>query len=148
MMPIDTRPIHSPLEEAVAPEKLKELEEVTALLQDAKLVGPRGDEHTVPIALYDLMRVLLDHLKSGMAFTVFPSDALLTTQQAAQVLNVSRAYLKQLLAANEISYQMGDRHRRLRVDHVLQLRQRQFEQCSAMLDELSALGQKLQGENL
>ncbi|MYF20992.1 MAG: helix-turn-helix domain-containing protein [Synechococcus sp. SB0677_bin_5] len=148
MMPMPAMPIRSLLEEAVAPEQLKELEKATALLQGAKLVGPQGDEHTVPVAIYELMCVLLDHLKRGMAFTVFPSDALLTTQQAAQVLNVSRAHLNQLLAANEIPYEMVGRHRRLRLDNVLSLRQRQFEQRSAILDDLSALGQELQGESL
>lgn len=148
MMAVPTTPIFSPSEEAVAPEQLKELEKATALLQSAKLVGPQGDEHTVPVALYDLMCALLDQLKRGMAFTVFPSDALLTTQQAAQVLNVSRAYLNQLLAANEIPYKIVGRHRRLRLDNVLNLRQRQFEQRSIILDDLSALGQELQGESL
>ena len=147
-MPIPTVPIRNPLEEAMAPEQLKELEKAAALLQNARLVGPQGDEHTVPAALYDLIYALLDHMKRGEAFTVFPHNALLTTQQTAQVLNVSHAYLNQLLAANEIPYHMVGRHRRLRLDDVLQLRKRRFEQRRVRLDELSALGQELQGESL
>ena len=147
-MPIPTAPIRNPLEEAMAPEQLKELEKAAALLQNARLVSPQGEEHIVPAALYDLMRALLDHMKRGEAFTVFPHNALLTTQQTAQVLNVSRTYLNELLAKNEIPYQRVGRHRRLQLNDVLRLRKRRFEQRRVMLDELSALGQELQGESL
>jgi hypothetical protein len=47
----------------------------------------------VPAPLYRLMRGLLGNLKRGESVTVLPHDALLTTQQAAQILNVSRPYL-------------------------------------------------------
>ena len=47
----------------------------------------------MPAPLYRLMRGLLGNLKRGESVTVLPHDALLTTQQAAQILNVSRPYL-------------------------------------------------------
>ena len=70
----------------------EQLEELLALFQagEARLVGPQGEEHLVPAPLYGLLRGLLDNLKRGEAITVLPHDALLTTQQAAQILNISR----------------------------------------------------------
>ena len=109
-------------------------------------MGPQGERHPVPAALYNLMRDLLEHLQCGESFTVFPHDALLTTQQAAQILNVSRAYLSQLLEAEPIPRMKVGSHRRLRLADVLRLREQRFQRRSAMLEQLSALGQDLQGE--
>lgn len=72
----------------MAPQELKELEKVAPLLEGAQLMGPQGERHPVPAALYNLMRDLLEHLQHGESFTVVPHDALLTTRQAARILNV------------------------------------------------------------
>jgi hypothetical protein len=58
---------------------------------------PQGEENLVPAPLYGLLRGLLDNLKRGESVTVLPHAALLTTQQAAQILNVSRPYLYRLI---------------------------------------------------
>lgn len=138
--------LRKPVPEPMAPQELKELEKVAPLLEGAQLMGPQGERHPVPAALYNLMRDLLEHLQRGESFTVFPHDALLTTQQAAQILNVSRAYLNQLLEAEPIPRVKLGSHRRLRLTDVLRLREQRFQHRSAMLDQLSALGQELQGE--
>jgi hypothetical protein len=69
----------------------EQLEELLALFQpgEARLIGPYGEEHLVPDPLCGLMRGLLDNLRRGEAVTVLPHDALLTTEQAALILNVS-----------------------------------------------------------
>lgn len=130
----------------MAPQELEELEKVAPLLEGAQLMGPQGERHPVPAALYNLMRDLLEHLQRGESFTVVPHDALLTTQQAAQILNVSRAYLNQLLEAEPIPRVKLGSHRRLRLADVLRLREQRFQRRSAMLEQLSPLGQDLQGE--
>ena len=133
--------------ETMTPQKLEELKKFATFLQEAQLLGPHDEQLPVPAALYDLMHNLLENLKRGESFTVFPHDALLTTQQAAQVLNVSRAYLNKLLEAEpSLRVEVVGSHRCLRLADVLQLREKRFEQRSAMLNELSALGQELQGE--
>ena len=138
--------LRKPVPEPMAPQELEELEKVAPLLEGAQLMGPQGERHPVPAALYNLMRDLLEHLQRGESFTVFPHDALLTTQQAAQILNVSRAYLNQLLEAEPISRVTLGSHRRLRLADVLRLREQRFQRRSAMLEQLSASGQDLQGE--
>ena len=109
-------------------------------------MGPQGERHPVPAALHNLMRDLLEHLQRGESFTVVPHDALLTTRQAARILNVSRAYLNQLLEAEPIPRVTLGSHRRLRLADVLRLREQRFQRRSAMLEQLSASGQDLQGE--
>ncbi|MCP9889105.1 excisionase family DNA-binding protein [Cyanobium sp. ATX 6A2] len=126
----------------------EQLEELLALFQagEARLVGPHGEEHLVPAALYGLMRALLDNLKRGEAVTVVPHDALLTTQQAAQILNISRPYLYRLLDQNAVPVVMVGSHRRLRIQDVLQLREQRQQHRRSALDELSQLGQDMQVE--
>ena len=126
----------------------EQLEELLALFQagEARLVGPQQVEHLVPAPLYGLMRGLLDNLKRGEAVTVLPHDALLTTQQAAQILHVSRPFLYRLIEEHAVPVVMVGSHRRLRIHDVQQLREQRHQVRRSALDELSALGQELQVE--
>ena len=126
----------------------EQLEELLTLFQagEARLVGPQGEQHLVPAPLYGLLRGLLDNLKRGEAVTVLPHDALLTTQQAAQILNISRPYLYRLVKEHAVPVVMVGSHRRLRIHDVLQLRDQRHQVRRSALDELSELGQELQVE--
>jgi excisionase family DNA binding protein len=92
------------------------------------------------------MRGLLDNLKRGEAVTVLPHDALLTTQQAAQILNVSRPYLYRLIDQSSVPVVRVGSHRRLRIQDVLLLREERQRSRRSALAELSDLGQELQVE--
>ncbi len=123
-----------------------ELDELVALFHagEAQLVGPGGERHAVPAPLYGLLRDLLDSLKRGEPVTLIPQDTLLTTQQAAQLLNISRPYLYRLIDQGEIAAISVGSHRRLRVQDVLSLLERRRKERRRKLDELSDLGQDLQ----
>ena len=126
----------------------EQLEELLDLFQagEARLVGPQGEEHLVPAPLYGLMRGLLKNIKRGEAVTVLPHDALLTTQQAAQILNISRPYLYRLIEDQSVPVVNVGSHRRLRIHDVLQLREERRQGRRSSLDELSELGQEMQVE--
>ena len=126
----------------------EQLEELLDLFQagEARMVGPQGEEHLVPAPLYGLMRGLLNNLKRGEAVTVLPHDALLTTNQAAQILNVSRPYLYRLIEDQSVPVVNVGSHRRLRIHDVLQLREERRHGRRSALDELSELGQEMQVE--
>jgi excisionase family DNA binding protein len=67
----------------------------------------------------------------------------LTTQQAAEFLNVSRPYLIKLLEQGEISYIMVGTHRRVRFEDLIKYKQQRNSQRSHFLDELIAESQEL-----
>lgn len=74
----------------------------------------------VPATAFKLFIDVLDELAKGNAVTVAPVHAELTTQQAAELLNVSRPYLIRLLESNQIPYRKVGSHRRIRLVNVLE----------------------------
>lgn len=92
----------------------------------------------MPRSALELLARVLAHMASGQAVSVVPSNAELTTQQAATMLNVSRPFLIGLLDAGEIDYRKVGKHRRFRAAPLLEYIGRR-----AAADELSALTQDM-----
>ena len=79
-----------------------------------------GDQTVdLPVALARSLIDLLGHLAAGKVVKVVPIDALLTTQQAADLLNVSRPYLIKLIDEEVLSASKVGRHRRLKAEEVM-----------------------------
>jgi excisionase family DNA binding protein len=60
-----------------------------------------------------LLLDVMDYVKKGQAITLVPVDNYLTTQQAADILNVSRPYLIKVLEAGHLPHHKLGRHRRI-----------------------------------
>lgn len=107
----------------------------------ARLVGPDGVQINVPDELYALLRDVVDALSQGLAITIAPHNTMLTTQEAADLLNISRPTLVRLLTDGEIPYTMRGRHRRVMLRDILDYRVRTGRQRRQTLDQMAEDGQ-------
>lgn len=93
-------------------------------------------------AVADLVIDLLDGVAAGKAVTLIPVGAMLTTSQAAAILNVSRPYLAKLLRDGDIPFIPVGSHRRIMHVDLMAYKDRRDAARNAALDELARLGQE------
>jgi excisionase family DNA binding protein len=98
------------------------------------LVGAKqGDQVELPEEIHRVLVQVVDALSNGLAVTVAPQAMTLTTQQAADLLGVSRPTLVKILNDGGMAYQQINTHRRVRLSDVLTYReQRRAEQYAAL----------------
>ena len=108
-----------------------------------KLVGPNGNTVALPAGVVHLLQVAVQHLTRGQAVTLVPIDRELTTQQAADLLNISRPYLVKLLEQGEIPYTKTGTHRRIRFPDLMNYKVRRDGQRAEALTQLTQLSQEL-----
>jgi excisionase family DNA binding protein len=82
-------------------------------------------------------------IEGGGGVALVPSDAQLTTQQAADMLNVSRPYLISLLESGKIDYTKVGRHRRVAFAALMEYKRHADQGTRTAADELSDAGQEI-----
>jgi excisionase family DNA binding protein len=101
------------------------------------------DALVVPREAAVMLAQILGFLANGQGVTITPSNAMLTTQQAADFLNVSRPYLIKLLESGEIPFEKVGTHRRVAFGELMEYKRRDDQERRRAADELTELGQEL-----
>lgn len=112
-----------------------------------RLVGPDGEMVEVPDTALCALERVAELLGKGDAITVVPVGKQLTTQQAADLLNVSRQYLVRLLDKGAIPSTRTGTHRRVELSDLLAYKERRDRERRTALDGLTQLSQDLGGDS-
>jgi len=103
-----------------------------------------GDEQPieVPIAVIELLADAVEEIAKGHAIRITSEEEEVSTQKAADLLNVSRPFFIRLLEKGEIPFRMVGTHRRLRLSDVVAYKARSDDEAERAFRELVAQAQK------
>lgn len=109
------------------------------------VVDEQGEHAVVkiPTSAYRLLLDILAEMAMGNAVTVTPVHAVLTTQEAADILNVSRPFFVKLLERGEIPYHKAGAHRRVYYKDILDHKEKIDSKRHEVLKELAEQAQAL-----
>ncbi len=113
--------------------------------RELRVLLPNGENETVtlPPDAFRLLVTILTEMGSGNAVRLIPHQAELTTQEAADLLNVSRPYLVRLLDEGRMPCHRVGTHRRVLFKDVMAYKAERRRVRRRALDELTELDQEL-----
>lgn len=134
-------------QETYLPEERNQVAEVYDFLTDHEAAGrgrplPRyflsgtepGDRTELPAELYRILRQVVEALQRGLAVTVAPQTMTMTTQEAADLLGVSRPTVIKLLNEHQIPHERVGSHRKILLRDLLEYRERRRAEQYAALE--------------
>jgi excisionase family DNA binding protein len=132
-------------EATIARNAAEKLAAVAKTKQDIKIIVQDDLRIVVPLPAraVELIMTVLTQMANRAPFSIIPHHAELTTQQAADFLNVSRPYLTKLLDEEKIAHRMVGRHRRIKAGDLVQFEVESREKRKKALAELAAEQRRL-----
>jgi excisionase family DNA binding protein len=109
---------------------------------NAKDAEVKAEPITIPANIFRTIIKMLIEMGNGNAVAVVPVSAELTTQQAADLLNVSRPHLVKLLGSKEIPFRMVGTHRKLLARDVLNYREKTVQERHSALTYMVELDEE------
>lgn len=111
--------------------------------ETVEFINENGERVVLPASAIELLKNILVQMAQGNAVTLVPIHAELTTQQAAEMLNVSRPFFVKLLEEKQIPFTRKGTHRRVLFRDVQAYKAKIDEERMKVLDELSEQAQEL-----
>lgn len=107
----------------------------------AALVDPDGVARPIPDEIFRALEQVANALANGNGVTVAPYRMLMTTQQAADFLGISRPTFVKLLERGEVPFDLRGRHRKVALRDVVDYQERSHRERGAALDDIARAGQ-------
>lgn len=122
-------------------EEQQQIEQLHQLLSRegrARLVGP-GNEPAIelPEPVYALLMSILDDMRQGRAISLVPVTQDLTTQEAAELLGVSRPHFVKLLESNAMPFHLAGTHRRVYLKDLMAYKEQRDQRRRKALDRMA-----------
>ena len=132
-------PIAAPEAEAAAVVQLRDFMAAKPIgeRRHASLRSPDGQQLEIPDSIYKVLVAAVGAMAQGNAVSIVPVHHELTTQQAAELLGVSRPHLVKLVDAGEIPHHKTGSHRRIYFEDLMRYRDVRDAERSAALRELT-----------
>jgi excisionase family DNA binding protein len=119
------------------------LDEVLRRRGAPRLLSPDGEQIELPESLHSLLTQIVRDLSRGKNVALLRRDHMLTTQQAADILSVSRPFLVGLLERGEIPFVRVGNHRRISFDDLMAYKQQRDNERRRGLDGITRLGEEM-----
>jgi excisionase family DNA binding protein len=137
--PIEALPSYQP-----AIRRVEQLLSHAAMRQETypQLRSANGEVIDLPEPLFQILRQVVHILAQGDSVSIVPIHRELTTQQAADILNVSRPYLISLLDQNLIPFNRTGKHRRIKFGDLMSYKRKRDTERRAQLAELTRISEE------
>jgi len=132
-----------PADAELAATALHSLDALISADSPVRLSAGHGTEFEVPRSALPALARVLESFAKGESVTVLPAYAELTTQQAADVLNVSRPFMIGLLTSGQIDYRTVGTHRRIKTTSLLRYMREDDARRGAAADALTTEAHQL-----
>ncbi|MEX0660376.1 MAG: helix-turn-helix domain-containing protein [Balneolaceae bacterium] len=135
-------------EQQAARESKEKLDRISGKLKKSTKeieLGVRGekDHFKIPVSAFRFLSTILEHMADGKAISIIPADTEITTQQAADMLNVSRPHVVKLLEEKALPFHKVGTHRRIKLKDLEAYRAKMEKDREEALTELTRISQEL-----
>lgn len=136
-------------DQEIAKDSLQDLQVVSERIKSSRKKGVKikvqetGAFITIPKKALTLLSAIIQNMAEGKTISIVPSNSEVTTQQAADMLNVSRPHLIKLLETKKIPFKKVGSHRRILLNDMIAYKEQLAKQREVQLDFLSNQAQDL-----
>jgi len=136
-------------EQEIASKSVSSLVHTAAAISRQKLdsvkikIQETGEFIAIPKKAVDLLFNIINSMAEGKSISLVPSDSEITTQQAADMLNVSRPHIVKLLEDGVIPHKKVGSHRRILLEDLIEYDRKLKEQRNTSLRNLAEQAQDL-----
>jgi len=134
-------------EQRMAHESVLRLSQISSRRRKAKTKEVRiilqGEEILLPERALTYLIEVLSKMSDGKSVDIVAEDAELSTQQAADILNVSRPFIVKILEEGRIPFKKVGKHRRILLQDILRIKEEQSKERESLLERLSKDSQNL-----